>query len=70
MSGDVLVLPRRVVRDVQDRLWVIETAVADAQQAVDESASAHACRQVLEQLVAAVGDMVPLWRDPDEAADD
>jgi hypothetical protein len=63
-EGDVLVLSRRAVHDLQDRLWVVEAAVDDARLALAEHASTRAARQVLEQLVAAVQDAVPLWRDP------
>jgi hypothetical protein len=63
-DGDVLVLPRRAVHDLQDRLWVVEAAVDDARLALTEGASARAARQILEQLVAAVQDAVPLWREP------
>src|SRR3978361_1473894 len=51
-EGDVLVLPRRAVHDLQDRLWLIEAAVDDARLAVDENASSRAAQQILEQLVA------------------
>lgn len=64
-DGDVLVLPRRAVHDLQDRLWLVEAAVDDARTAVDEEASATACRRVLAELVAAVEGTVPLWRDPE-----
>jgi hypothetical protein len=64
-DGDVLVLPRAAVHDLQDRLWLVEAAVDAACTAVTESASAGACRRVLAELVAAVEDTVPLWREPD-----
>jgi hypothetical protein len=63
-DGDVLVLPRRAVHDLQDRLWLVEAAVDDARTAVDERASAGACRRVLAELVAALDGTVPLWREP------
>ncbi|HSP36255.1 MAG TPA: hypothetical protein VLR26_00700 [Frankiaceae bacterium] len=63
-GGDVLVLPRRAVHDLQDRLWVVEAAVDDARLALTERASAQAAQQVLDQLIAAVQDAVPLWREP------
>jgi hypothetical protein len=62
-DGDVLVLSRTGVHGLQDRLWLVEAAVDDARTAVQESASAEACRRVLAELVAAVEDTVPLWRD-------
>jgi hypothetical protein len=63
-DGDVLVLPRAAVHDLQDRLWLVEAAVDDARTAVAEAASAAACRRVLAELVAALDDTVPLWREP------
>src|SRR4051812_16155583 len=43
-DGDVLVLPRAAVHDLQDRLWLVEAAVDDARTAVDEAASSGAGR--------------------------
>jgi hypothetical protein len=63
-DGDVLVLPRAAVHDLQDRLWLVEAAVDDARTAIAESASADACRRVLAELVAALDETVPLWREP------
>src|SRR3954471_8547295 len=53
-DGDVLVLPRITVHDLQDRLWLVEAAVDDARTAIGEAASADACRRVLAELVAAL----------------
>lgn len=63
-DGDVLVVPRRAVDELQDRLWLVEAALDDARTALDEDASTVAYRQVLEQLTVAVQDTVPLWREP------
>jgi hypothetical protein len=65
-DGNVLVLPRQSVRDLQDRLWIVEAAVTDARIALDERASAAAARRVLDELLQAVEDLVPLWRAPDD----
>jgi hypothetical protein len=65
-DGNVLVLPRQSVRDLQDRLWIVEAAVTDARIALDERASATAARRVLDELLQAVEDLVPLWRAPDD----
>lgn len=62
----MLVLPRQTVRDLQDRLWVVEAAVTDARIALEERASAAAARRVLDELLRAVDDVVPLWREPDQ----
>ncbi|MDQ1631684.1 MAG: hypothetical protein QOC80_1656 [Frankiaceae bacterium] len=59
-------LPRQSVRDLQDRLWIVEAAVTDTRIALDERASATAARRVLDELLQAVEDLVPLWRAPDD----
>jgi len=58
------VLPRAAAHDLQDRLWLVEAAVDDARTAIAEAASAAASRSVLAELVAALKETVPLWREP------
>jgi hypothetical protein len=58
---DAIVVSERALADLQDRLWVLECALRDAQTVVEDNSDAGA-RQVLAEVIAATADCLPLWR--------
>jgi hypothetical protein len=58
---DAIVVSERALANLQDRLWVLECALRDAQTVIDDDSDAGA-RQVLAEVLAATADCLPLWR--------
>ncbi len=64
MPDGQLLVAEGDLRRLHDRLYQLEAAVEDVQIDTAGRASAHACRQALDHLLAAANDLVGVVLEP------
>lgn len=64
VAADAVVIGRSELESLQDRLWVLRSAVEVLQATVDDSGSAGELRSVAREVIAASGDLDRLWISP------
>lgn len=64
VSEDAVVIARAELESLQDRLYVLRSAVEVLDGAVTDEADAAELRQVAREVIAATGDLDRLWITP------
>lgn len=64
VGADAVVLNRSELESIQDRLYVLRSAVEVLADAVDDGADAGELSAVAREVVAAAGDLDRLWVTP------